>query len=132
MFSKASFLFCNLLFCCSLLIATPSISIGQQTQFLQHLWEVDPPLGNIWDIEQISRTIRFDVESLQSAYAKDRTVESRPISTGARIDDEMVVERGLEAGETVVTEGHLRLAPGTRIQLRDNRGAPGKKARPAS
>ena len=62
----------------------------------------------------------------------DRTVESRPISTGARIDDEMVVERGLEAGETVVTEGHLRLAPGTRIQLRDNRGAPGKKARPAS
>ncbi len=62
----------------------------------------------------------------------DRTVESRPISTGARIDDEMVVDRGLEAGETVVTEGHLRLAPGTRIQLRDNRGAPGKKARPAS
>ena len=51
----------------------------------------------------------------------DRTVESRPIATGARIDEEMVVERGLEAGETVVTEGQLRLAPGTRIQLRDNR-----------
>jgi multidrug efflux system membrane fusion protein len=62
----------------------------------------------------------------------DRTVESRPIATGARIDEDMVVERGLEAGETVVTEGHLRLAPGTRIQLRDNRGAPGKKARPVS
>ncbi len=79
MFSKASFLFCNLLFCCSLLIATPSISIGQQTQFLQHLWEVDPPLGNIWDIEQISRTIRFDVESLQSAYAKDRLETAQQI-----------------------------------------------------
>jgi multidrug efflux system membrane fusion protein len=62
----------------------------------------------------------------------DRTVESRPIATGARVDEDMVVERGLEAGETVVTEGHLRLAPGTRIQLRDNRGAPGKKARPVS
>jgi len=62
----------------------------------------------------------------------DRTVESRPIATGSRIDEDMVVERGLEAGETVVTEGQLRLAPGTRIQLRDNRGTPGKKARPAS
>ncbi|MEO8129500.1 MAG: efflux RND transporter periplasmic adaptor subunit [Bryobacteraceae bacterium] len=64
----------------------------------------------------------------------DRTVESRAIATGARIEDELVVEKGLEAGETVVTEGHLRLAPGTRIQVRDGRGAPGKnkKARPAS
>ncbi len=62
----------------------------------------------------------------------DRTVESRPIATGARLNEEMVVERGLEVGETVVTEGQLRLAPGTRIQLRDNLRAPGKKARPAS
>jgi membrane fusion protein, multidrug efflux system len=62
----------------------------------------------------------------------DRTVESRPIATGARLDEDMVVQKGLEAGETVVTEGQLRLAPGSRVQLRDNRGAPGKKARPVS
>jgi multidrug efflux system membrane fusion protein len=62
----------------------------------------------------------------------DRTVESRAIATGARINEDMVVERGLEAGETVVTEGQLRLAPGSRIQLRDNQRTPGKKARPAS
>lgn len=62
----------------------------------------------------------------------DRTVESRPIVTGARINEEMVVERGLKAGETVVTEGQLRLAPGTRIQFRDDKGAPEKKAKPAS
>jgi multidrug efflux system membrane fusion protein len=55
----------------------------------------------------------------------DHTVESRPIVTGARVEEEMVVSRGLEAGETVVTEGQLRLAPGTRVQVRDGRGGPG-------
>jgi multidrug efflux system membrane fusion protein len=55
----------------------------------------------------------------------DLTVESRAIVTGARVEEEMVVSRGLEAGETVVTEGQLRLAPGTRVQVRDGRGGPG-------
>jgi len=51
------------------------------------------------------------------------------------LNEDMVVDKGLEIGETVVTEGQLRLAPGSRVQLRDGRGAPGgagKKARPAS
>jgi multidrug efflux system membrane fusion protein len=58
----------------------------------------------------------------------DRTVESRVVTTGARINQELVVEKGLAAGETVVTEGQLRLAPGSRIQVRDGRpgGAAGK------
>ena len=56
----------------------------------------------------------------------DRTVESRPITTGARVDQDMVVDSGLEPGETVVTEGQLRLAPGSRVVVRDGRGgAPG-------
>ncbi len=79
MFSKASFLFCNLLFFCILLLAPQSISLGQQTQFLQHLWEVDPPLGNIWEIKQTNRTIRFDVESLRSTYAADRLEAAQQI-----------------------------------------------------
>jgi membrane fusion protein, multidrug efflux system len=33
-----------------------------------------------------------------------------------------VVESGLQPGETVVTEGQLRLAPGTRVAIRDGRG----------
>jgi membrane fusion protein, multidrug efflux system len=59
----------------------------------------------------------------------DRTVESRPVKTGVRVDQDMVVEAGLAAGENVVTEGQLRLAPGSRVQLRDGKGAPGKKKR---
>ncbi len=57
----------------------------------------------------------------------DRTVESRPVTTGARVDQDMVVDSGLEAGETVVTEGQLRLAPGSRVAVRDGRGGRGEK-----
>jgi multidrug efflux system membrane fusion protein len=60
----------------------------------------------------------------------DRTVESRVVITGARINQELVVEKGLQAGETVVTEGQLRLAPGSRIQVRDGRPGGAGKARP--
>jgi membrane fusion protein, multidrug efflux system len=47
----------------------------------------------------------------------DNTVESRPVVTGARVDQDLVVEKGLEAGETVVLEGQLRLKPGSLVQL---------------
>jgi membrane fusion protein, multidrug efflux system len=60
----------------------------------------------------------------------DRTVESRVVMTGARIGQELVVEKGLVAGETVVTEGQLRLAPGSRIQVREGRPGGAGKARP--
>jgi multidrug efflux system membrane fusion protein len=53
---------------------------------------------------------------------QDRSVESRPVSTGPRVDQDIVVQSGLQAGETVVTEGHLRLAPGMRVQPRDDKG----------
>lgn len=53
----------------------------------------------------------------------DSTVEQRPVVTGTRVDRSIVVEKGLEVGETVVTEGQLRLEPGTRVQSGDGRGA---------
>jgi multidrug efflux system membrane fusion protein len=53
---------------------------------------------------------------------EDRTVAVRPVVTGPRVDQDLVIESGLEEGETVVTEGQLRLAPGTRVQMRDSGG----------
>jgi multidrug efflux system membrane fusion protein len=38
------------------------------------------------------------------------------------VDQDMVIDTGLEAGETVVTEGQLRLAPDSRVAVRDGRG----------
>ena len=45
----------------------------------------------------------------------DSTVEQRPIAPGQRVADDVVVEKGLKSGETVVTEGQLRLEPGSRV-----------------
>jgi len=35
-----------------------------------------------------------------------------------------VIDRGLEPGETVVTEGQLRLTPGSHVQVQDSRESP--------
>jgi multidrug efflux system membrane fusion protein len=45
----------------------------------------------------------------------DSTVEQRTITQGQRVGDDVVVEKGLRPGETVVTEGQLRLEPGARV-----------------
>jgi len=45
----------------------------------------------------------------------DSTVEQRTIVPGQRVADDVVVQKGLMAGETVVTEGQLRLEPGARV-----------------
>jgi len=57
----------------------------------------------------------------------DKTVELRPVVTGARIDQDLVISRGLEPGETIVTEGHLRLAPGSKVQTPNDRPGPGTR-----
>jgi multidrug efflux system membrane fusion protein len=45
----------------------------------------------------------------------DQTVEQRTVTVGQRAEDETVVQKGLTPGETVVTEGQLRLEPGSRV-----------------
>ena len=45
----------------------------------------------------------------------DSTVEQRTITVGQRVEDDTVVQKGLTPGETVVTEGQLRLEPGSRV-----------------
>jgi multidrug efflux system membrane fusion protein len=55
----------------------------------------------------------------------NRTVEVRYVTASLRVDQDMVVDKGLESGETVVTEGQLRLAPDSHVIVRDGRGGPG-------
>jgi len=54
----------------------------------------------------------------------NRTVEVRPVTASLRVDQDMVIDTGLESGETVVTEGQLRLAPDSHVSIRDGRGGP--------
>jgi multidrug efflux system membrane fusion protein len=48
----------------------------------------------------------------------DQTVEFRPVVVSRASGDETVVKSGLSAGETVVTDGHLRLVAGSRISIK--------------
>jgi multidrug efflux system membrane fusion protein len=57
----------------------------------------------------------------------DRTADTRNVVPGARIGQDTVIVSGLQPGETVVTEGQLRLAPGSRVAVRGG-GAPGAPA----
>jgi multidrug efflux system membrane fusion protein len=50
----------------------------------------------------------------------DQTVEERPVKTGITYDGETVVEKGLQAGETVVIDGQLRLAPGVMVNAKSS------------
>jgi membrane fusion protein, multidrug efflux system len=54
----------------------------------------------------------------------DQTVEARPVVPGAAEGRDVVITSGLAAGERVVTDGQLRLAPGTRVEVKP--AAPGK------
>ena len=56
---------------------------------------------------------------------KDMTVDAQPVVVGSRIEKEQVIEQGLHMGETVVTEGQLRLAPGVRVKVENSRRTPG-------
>jgi multidrug efflux system membrane fusion protein len=58
----------------------------------------------------------------------NRTVEMRPVTASLRVDQDMVVDSGLEPGETVVTEGQLRLAPDSRVAVREANGRGGRGA----
>ena len=48
----------------------------------------------------------------------DSTVEARPVTAGRTVDRDVVIEKGLAEGETVVTSGQLRLIQGSRIQIK--------------
>lgn len=48
----------------------------------------------------------------------DQTVEMRPVTVARLAGAETVIRDGVTAGETVVTDGHLRLVPGSRVSVR--------------
>ena len=45
----------------------------------------------------------------------DGTVGQQAITAGPRLDDEVVIEQGVQAGDRVVTDGQLRLFPGAKV-----------------
>jgi len=91
--------------------------------------------GNLWPGQFVSVVLRLSTrpnaivvpsQVVQTGQAgsyvfvvkPDDTVEMRTVTKGTRIGSEVEVEQGLQPGETVVSDGQLRLAPGMRVQVR--------------
>jgi membrane fusion protein, multidrug efflux system len=50
----------------------------------------------------------------------DNTAESRPVKVARQIGGESVISSGITPGETVVTDGQLRLIPGIKVEVKGN------------
>jgi multidrug efflux system membrane fusion protein len=55
----------------------------------------------------------------------DRTAEVRPVTVARQFGEEMIIARGIAAGEEVVTDGQLRLTPGAQVSIAQRGGGPG-------
>jgi multidrug efflux system membrane fusion protein len=63
----------------------------------------------------------YIVKSKQTEEGKpEQIVEQRPVTTGITYQGGTVVQSGLKAGETVVTDGQLRLAPGVKVNVKSS------------
>jgi len=49
----------------------------------------------------------------------DNGVEMRPVVVAQQLDQQAIIARGIAAGETVVTDGQLRLTPKSKVQIKD-------------
>jgi multidrug efflux system membrane fusion protein len=51
----------------------------------------------------------------------------RPVTPATVLGEDTVIDKGLAAGETVVTDGQLRLTPGAVVETKEKPSAGGKK-----
>jgi len=87
--------------------------------------------GRLWPGQFVNTVLTMDTqtatvipsEALQAGQQgtfvyvvkSDQTVEPRPVVVGQTAAGKVIVERGITAGETVVTDGQSRLFPGAKI-----------------
>ncbi len=55
----------------------------------------------------------------------DDTAELRPVVVGPADAAEAIILQGLRPGETVITEGQLKVIPGAKVQVKNSRGPAG-------
>jgi len=61
-------------------------------------------------------------QGLQGSYVyvvgPDKKAEFRLVETGGISGERIIVSKGLAAGETVVTDGHVRISPGAAVEIK--------------
>src|SRR5689334_13900630 len=58
----------------------------------------------------------------------DNTAELRPVTVARTHGDDSIIRTGVKPGETIVTDGQLRLVPGSRVSVKGGRGNSDKAA----
>jgi multidrug efflux system membrane fusion protein len=58
--------------------------------------------------------------SLVYVVRADGTVAPRAVVSSRSVGGQAVIDKGLQPGETVVTDGQVRLVPGAKVQIKDN------------
>ncbi|WP_051283821.1 efflux RND transporter periplasmic adaptor subunit [Desulforegula conservatrix] len=58
---------------------------------------------------------------------EDETVDFRIVKPGSTINGETVINEGVTAGEKVVTDGQMKIAPGAKVKIADAKEASDKK-----
>jgi len=61
----------------------------------------------------------------------DMTVEARPVTVNRSTDGQAVIDKGLAQGEQIVTDGQLRLVPGSKVESKQA-AAPGTSVNSAA
>jgi len=79
----------------AIVVPSQAVQTGQAGQFI-YVVEADPTNAASWIVEQ------------------------RPVTIGIAYQGVTVVQGGLKTGETVVTDGQLRLAPGVKISIKSS------------
>jgi multidrug efflux system membrane fusion protein len=64
--------------------------------------------------------------------APDQTAELRAVTVARAEGGETVIAHGLKAGETVVTDGQIRLVPGSKVSVKSGPGAQATSPEPAA
>jgi len=77
-------------------------------------------------LDTLKDAVRIPAQAVQRGpkgkyvyIAKDDKAEMRPVTVGMRVDDEVVIDKGVNAGEIVVIDGMLRLFPNAPLQIRN-------------
>src|SRR3954470_71632 len=55
----------------------------------------------------------------------DMTAETRPVKVGPAVEEQTIIDAGLQPGERVVTDGQLRLVPGSHVEIKQAVGTSG-------
>lgn len=75
-------------------------------------------------------------QGLQGSYVyvvtPQNTAQFRLVETGGITGDRFIIAKGVSAGETVVTDGHVRLAPDSPVEVRGGGQGQAAQARPGA